>query len=217
MLYIIQNRNQDCIGPKDPRPTKEKPAQLERFYMDLLTAEGKHHQNVDSRIRFETILSMIPQDSIDRAVQHYQELFWNWVKRYYNCRYIILQKEIQLDLDRKAYNDQLRSDTDDLIQWMKKDIAKRREIVEGKLPIVSDQRPAYIHAMETPMADIMRLKANMDAKGAALDERSDEIEDCLTSLQSMIGDFLSGFADTVCTPHSSGELPNPVLQSPPQE
>ena len=52
MLYIIQNRNQDCVGPKDPRPTKEKPAQLERFYMDLLTAEGKHHQNVDSRIRF---------------------------------------------------------------------------------------------------------------------------------------------------------------------
>lgn len=186
MLYIIQNRNQDCVGPKDPRPTKEKPAQLERFYMDLLTAEGKHHQNVDSRIRFETILSMIPQDSIDRAVQHYQDLFWNWVQRYYNCRNIILQKEIQLDLDRKAYNDQLRSDTDDLIQWMKKDIAKRREIVEGKLPIVSDQRPAYIHAMETPMADIMRLKANMDAKGAALDERSDEIEDCLTSLQSMI-------------------------------
>ena len=186
MLYIIQNRNQDCVGPKDPRPTKEKPAQLERFYMDLLTAEGKHHQNVDSRIRFETILSMIPQDSIDRAVQHYQELFWNWVQRYYTCRNIILQKEIQLDLDRKAYNDQLRSDTDDLIQWMKKDIAKRREIVEGKLPIVSDQRPAYIHAMETPMADIMRLKANMDAKGAALDERSDEIEDCLTSLQSMI-------------------------------
>lgn len=186
MLYIIQNRNQDCTGPKDPRPTKEKPAQLERFYMDLLTAEGKHHQNVDSRIRFETILSMIPQDSIDRAVQHYQELFWNWVQRYYTCRNIILQREIQLDLDRKAYNDQLRSDTDDLIQWMKKDIAKRREIVEGKLPIVSDQRPAYIHAMETPMADIMRLKANMDAKGAALDERSDEIEDCLTSLQSMI-------------------------------
>ena len=186
MLYIIQNRNQDCVGPKDPRPTKEKPAQLERFYMDLLTAEGKHHQNVDSRIRFETILSMIPQDSIDRAVQRYQELFWNWVQRYYTCRNIILQKEIQLDLDRKAYNDQLRSDTDDLIQWMKKDIAKRREIVEGKLPIVSDQRPAYIHAMETPMADIMRLKANMDAKGAALDERSDEIEDCLTSLQSMI-------------------------------
>lgn len=186
MLYIIQNRNQDCTGPKDPRPTKEKPAQLERFYMDLLTTEGKHHQNVDSRIRFETILSMIPQDSIDRAVQHYQELFWNWVQRYYTCRNIILQREIQLDLDRKAYNDQLRSDTDDLIQWMKKDIAKRREIVEGKLPIVSDQRPAYIHAMETPMADIMRLKANMDAKGAALDERSDEIEDCLTSLQSMI-------------------------------
>ena len=58
--------------------------------------------------------------------------------------------------------------------------------MEGKLPIVSDQRPAYIHAMETPMADIMRLKANMDAKGAELDERSDEIEDCLTSLQSMI-------------------------------
>lgn len=186
MLYIIQNRNQDCVGPKDPKPTKEKPSQLERFYMDLLTAEGKHHQQVDSRIRFDTILSMIPQDSIDRAVQHYQELFWNWVRRYYTCRNIILQKEIQLDQDRKVYNDKLRSDTEALLQRMKKDIAKRREIVEGATPVMYDQRAAYIHAMDTPMVDVMRIKANMEASEETLDERSEEIEELLTSLQSMI-------------------------------
>ena len=186
MLSIIQNRNQDCAGPKDPKPTKDKASGLERFYMDLLTAENKHHQQVDSRIRFETILSMIPQDSIDRAVQRYQKLFWDWVRRYYICRNIILQKEIQLDQDRRAFAEQVRSDAASMLQWMQKDVAKRREIVESKTPLMPDQRSAYIHAMETPMTDIIRMKASMEASEAALDARFEEIEDLLTSLQTMV-------------------------------
>ena len=186
MLHIIQNRNRDCVGPKDPKPTKDKPTQLDRFYMDLLTAENKHHQQVDSRIRFETILSLIPQDSIDRAVEHYLELFWDWVGRYYICRNIILQKEIQLDKDRKCFYNKLNSDTKTMLERMKQDIPKQRSNVPGYTPILFDPRPAHIHALESPMAEIMRLKADMEANEAALDERSDEIEDLLTSLQSTI-------------------------------
>jgi len=184
MLHIIQNRNQDCTGPKEPQPTKEDPQQLNRFFADLLTAEGKQHQQVDSRIRFETILAMIPQESIDRAVQCYQDLFWNWVCRYYTCRNIILQQEIQLSNERKAFNDKLRSDTELLLQRMKKDVAKRREIAEGKTPVAFDQRPSYIRAMETPMAEIMRLKSTMETDESMLDERADDLEELLTSTQS---------------------------------
>ena len=186
MLYIIQNRNQDCIGSKDPKPAKDKSSVLDRFYMDLLTTENKHRQQVDSRIRFETILSMIPLDSIDRAVQHYQELFWDWVRRYYTCRNIILRKEIQLDNDRKHFYDKLNSDTKAMLERMKQDIPNQRSIVPKNTPIIFDQRPAHIRALESPMAEVMRMKADMEATEAALDARSDEIEELLTSMQSMI-------------------------------
>lgn len=183
MLYIIQNRNQDCVGPRDPRPTKEKPAVLERFYADLLTAEGKQHQQVDSRIRYETTLAMIPQESIDRAVGHYQELFWEWVRRYYICRNIVLQKEIQLDEDRKAFDEKLHSDTEALIQRMKNDTVNRYGIAEGKMPAAMDPRQGH---MDHHMADVIRLKANLEREETLLDERFEEIEELITSLQSML-------------------------------
>ncbi|WP_289466266.1 hypothetical protein, partial [Klebsiella pneumoniae] len=81
-------------------------------------------------------------------------------RRYYVCRNILLQKEIQLDQDRKAFTEQLRSEAVSMLQWMKKDVAKRREIVEGKTPLMYDQRPTYLRAMETPMADVIRMKSN---------------------------------------------------------
>ena len=186
MLYMIQKRNQDCAGAKVSKHVKDGPPQRPRFYMDSLTTENKHHQQVDSRIRFEAILSMIPQDAIDRAVQSYQELFWDWVRRYYSCRKIILQQEIQLDQDHRAFTEQMRSDTESMMRRVRTDMAKHRENLDSKVPLMPDQLPPYIHAMETPMGGVMRMKASMEASEAALDERAERIDDLLRQVQSTI-------------------------------
>ena len=186
MLYIIQNRNQDCTGAKVSKSVKNGNPWRPRFYMDSLTVENKHHQQVDSRIRFETILSMIPQDAIDRAVQSYQELFWDWVRRYYICRNIILQQEIQLDQDHRTFTEQMRFDAESMMRRVRTDMAQQRETMESKMPLMPDQRPPYIHAMETPIGDVLRMKASLEASEAALDERAEQINDLLIHLRGMI-------------------------------
>ena len=73
MLSVLQNRNADCEGISPGK--KDSEALIKRVFMDRYTVENKHHQDVPSRNRFEAILSLIPQKSIQSAVDYlYREV-----------------------------------------------------------------------------------------------------------------------------------------------
>lgn len=52
-------------------------------------------QDVDSRKRFEAILSYIPDEAKKQAATAYESKFWEWLECYYKCRRIYLWEEIK--------------------------------------------------------------------------------------------------------------------------
>ena len=91
MLWIIKHRNDDCKGT-----TSNKETNLHRIFMDDHTARGVQHQQVPSRQRFESILAMIPQFGIDQAVRHFEEAYYEVLRRMYisNCHFFDMHAEI---------------------------------------------------------------------------------------------------------------------------
>ena len=77
--YALENRNTD-IAPLEIDATQNR-----RVFNSDLTAKGKHHEDVESRRNFESILNLIPQERIDTAVEHFQKLFIRWLDQYFQC------------------------------------------------------------------------------------------------------------------------------------
>lgn len=69
--------------------------QLIRLYMDQALAEGTVDRTTEACAFYQNAISLIPQQVIDDAVAHYEWVFWDWVKRYYQNRDLY----VQVDLD----------------------------------------------------------------------------------------------------------------------
>ncbi|MDO4733590.1 MAG: hypothetical protein Q4B50_08790, partial [Bacillota bacterium] len=96
MLWIIQNRNEGLSTEKAPGK-KASPGPLNRVYMDLHTAQKQNLQECTGRVRFESVLAMIPPEEIDKAVTCYIEKFWDVMTRWYKSRRVFALREAELD------------------------------------------------------------------------------------------------------------------------
>lgn len=67
---------------------RDEPEKDDEGFDRVLTSEhlasGKVDYSTLARKNFQAIIDMIPQKSIDRAVEHFEEAFWKWVDRYYD-------------------------------------------------------------------------------------------------------------------------------------
>lgn len=89
MVWSVQHRNDDCSGMT---PGEEETV-FNRFFMDQYTAAGMLDQKVASRKRFRHILKMVPQESIDQAVELYKATFEDILERIYRCRAILAKRQ----------------------------------------------------------------------------------------------------------------------------
>lgn len=79
LLYVLQYRN------SDDGELELDGSGMERVLTDSLTAANAHHRDTSCRKNFDTILALIPQEEIDRAVEHFRGCFWAWTDRYFAC------------------------------------------------------------------------------------------------------------------------------------
>ena len=77
--YVLHCRNRDIDG------MKAKQDDIERVFTSDLTALETQHVDVPSRAAFEQLMSLIPQESIDRAATYFEALFWQWTDRFFDC------------------------------------------------------------------------------------------------------------------------------------
>ena len=66
---------------------RDEPEKDDEGFDRVLTSErlasGKVDYSTPARKNFQAIIDMIPQESIDRAVEHFEDAFWKWIDRYY--------------------------------------------------------------------------------------------------------------------------------------
>lgn len=93
VMYVLYNRNRDIA------PMEMDDEDTERVWMSSLHAKGEQHADVSSRQAFDALMALIPEESIRRAVTYYEELFWLWTDRYFDCL-IPLDNAIRTSRDR---------------------------------------------------------------------------------------------------------------------
>lgn len=127
MVYVIQERNSDCVGLS----AKGKNHGIQRTFMDDYTAAGKQHQNVPSRQRFEALLELIDRDTVRTAVSHLEEKLWEWVKRYFICRADTARRESAYAREYNAFADRTEKVTRECLQRVQE---QRRRKTAGAAP-----------------------------------------------------------------------------------
>lgn len=90
MTHLIWQRNFDCKSKKGFE--NENSGSMYRVFMDLHTAENKQHQQVPSRMNFDTIMSMILEEEKIRAADAFTEKAWQWMERYFRSYKVLYER-----------------------------------------------------------------------------------------------------------------------------
>ena len=105
MVHAIRHRNDDCLqdGQKRKRKTKADES-LNRFLVDAFTAQRLQHQDVPSRVLFEKLLDMVPEEDIRQAISSYEDKLFQWMECYFRCRNIYRREEEILERRQKHFD-----------------------------------------------------------------------------------------------------------------
>ncbi len=187
MLSVLQNRNSDCIGIRNPE--KDTGSPKNRYYFDSYTVENLHKQDVSSRVAFEKILSHIPDTEIDCAVASYMEKYWDVVERYYKSRIVYAQEEADISAAIDRYNSHVDSATIELAQvtQAKSPLAPMSKpmlpsMMQG-MPVAFPQgQPGASFAAASQYQKLIQTARRLQEEKEALDERWDEIGDRISEL-----------------------------------
>lgn len=123
LQYVLYSRNVDLGG-------NEETPDGNRRLTDTVTAERKQHGDVKSRQDYEAVISLIPKDLIDQAVQHYEEYFWQWNDRFFHCIDPMLREinELRHAMDEKeTLFEQLQAEQDEISKILDKKLKERRK------------------------------------------------------------------------------------------
>lgn len=162
MLWIIQNRNEGL--PSESK--KATPRPLNRVYMDLHTAQKQNLQECPGRIRFESILAMIPPEEIDKAVNCYIEKFWDVLTRWYKSRRIFALREAELDQEDIVLAERAKALVDDLNR-----MRDGMNIKGSKTPVLQPmQNPMNISGLLMPSFEKDRQQMLLRASQLDIDE-----------------------------------------------
>ena len=200
--WIIAHRNDDCVGGKS-----NSKVELPRPYMDLHTAQGTHRQDVPSRQLFEKILAMIPPQEIQRAVQLFEQTWWDVVRRNYTSR--AAHARMQQDIDRrfseyhqqsKAFAEQMKKSTAKVMQQamgMTGAVMQQMKAVQSNLPVSAvrtlwrQTSLADLHRKEKEYQDFQLRIQQFQKQEEALNHEQERLEDALVMLVDTMGSILT--------------------------
>lgn len=202
MVWIISHRNDDCVGGKS-----NGKAELQRPYMDLHTAQGTHLQDVPSRQVFEKILDMIPPQEIQRAVQLFEQTWWDVVRRMYTSR--AAHAGMQQDIDRrfeeyhqktKALVEEMQASSAKIMQQavgMTGAVMQQMKAIHTNLPVSKIRTPwsqtalADTHRREKEYRDFTLRIQQCQNQEDILNQEQERLEDALVMLADSLGDILT--------------------------
>ena len=64
-----------------------------RIYMSEDLAKGTIRRTQEANKVYQQILSLIPKQVIDKAIAHYEQVYWDWVRRYFQARILLAEVE----------------------------------------------------------------------------------------------------------------------------
>lgn len=107
MVSIINNRNSDC--PVTEKAIRKNKATVARIYMDRPTAENKIDHTVPSRQLYDQVIALIDPDALSQIENQYMDMWWEWLRRYFQCRSLFNMEEQLIRAEIDAFQSQMQA------------------------------------------------------------------------------------------------------------
>ena len=172
VVYVLRYRNAANGDTEIPRALTDETTALRGFESserknqrqrqrteNAQKADNYHAPCSINRERFETLLGMIPQESIDAAVERLKAMFWPWVTDYFQTILPYGRKIMEIDLRIEnivqEYNhtvDLIRAEADTLVNLKRGQSSRRKNGVNAgkKVPQVLHPSINISGALPTP-------------------------------------------------------------------
>ncbi len=103
VMHLLYERNSNSGAPEFT------PEGYRKVLTNSAAAQGGTDPESAGRARYEALLSLLPQEDIQKAVSRFKTLFWAWTDRYYHCtlplQEAIRQEEAKMDALIAQYNE----------------------------------------------------------------------------------------------------------------
>ena len=189
--YVLRYRNRDIA------PLEDDGYDGTRALTSKLAAERKDHADAPSRVAFEKLLALIPQEKIDHAVQSFTECLWVWIDNFFTAeQYLdkgVAESRSKLNEIRKQINEK-RTQIEKLIEQAKRERRKKapkaappKAPLSGISPIMMNpekQDKPYSVLSSFPKPDLQRFEEQTPFQ---LMQAFDEIHD-LDDLEQELAD-----------------------------
>lgn len=161
-----------------------------RRYMSSAITNGTVDREGENRMRFDSILSLIPQTQINLATQNYTDKFWDWVCRYYRTWAVFRRKEEQLRAEMDAFNQHADSVIAELKAAKDSNFHKHTQVLSNPNPL-----PDLPDLQQIMQSDAGRIHTNTNfhqiiARSYHLDDEMKQVENKREELNSLIERFL---------------------------
>ena len=157
-----------------------------RLYMSENLAKGIIDRKAETCLAYDQIIAQIPWQAIEKAIAHYEQVYWDWVDRYFKSR-IILAK-----VENEFYKDMLQLEAEAKCALLKQNpMQDPSAALKPSIPFNGNQLHyppmiADIHrnGKSLPMIDEAR---GLDFRRKTLEHAQEEIEQKTEDFWHLVG------------------------------
>lgn len=180
-VFSVTHRNDDCLQPGQKVKKKiKKTDPLDRVIVDRFTVKDQQHQQVPSRIRFEKLLSLIPQSDIEKAIETYEDRLFAWMERYYRCRAVYCEKERIAKKRQKQFAATVEVRTKQMMETHKRTSAPIRKLSPVEAVSADPLQQGFFGLMNSEPLQLIQQ----------IEEESQRLEDEIDALETEITKFV---------------------------
>lgn len=182
MVEVLFYRN----DPEDRRGFW--PGEIRRPYLNPEITAGELDQQWERRSKFNAILALIPQEVISKAVENYTDRYWDFVRRYFRSRKVLVDQAVQLEEETKAFGTRLESMADNLMAANDSKNGVFRGTPISQVPNISlPETSLNFNGLERNMSPAMIAISRMDAENDRLSKREEELSQTIETLWHKVG------------------------------
>ena len=146
VCYALAHRNDDCKGYQKRSSKSLEEGGFRRLWADDLTVKGKNKQDVPSRKTYEAMISLIPEEDLDKIRSDFRSSWMDLAKRYFRCRKVLVDRQIKIDEEYRRF-EKFADQTDLQVESALKSLGTaantvNRNVLEEKMRKALERRDA---------------------------------------------------------------------------
>jgi len=132
--HVLHHRN----------PVETDAQDYDRVVTSDLLARGTINKDDQDRKNYEGLLSLIPQDAIDEAVERFRAFFWQWTDRFFASTAPFMEKTAEYDIKIRDEQIEYNKTVDEVNALIDRVMKQEKKTAAGPLAMNAAANPAAV-------------------------------------------------------------------------